>query len=205
MLLPTLAETESLLDDAAQRNPGVWVEHTRNVGRAACAIAAQTSDLDSDNAYILGALHDIGRRCGVCDLRHVIHGYHYLMELGYPDAARISLTHSFPYPTLDAYLGNFDCSADEILFLRSFLSNIKTTRYDRLIQLCDALAMSTGFCVVEQRMVDVAMRYGTNEYMLIKWKAIFELKNEFDRSAGCSIYTLLPGIETHVFGYNQPD
>ncbi|MEN6409799.1 MAG: HD domain-containing protein [Anaerolineaceae bacterium] len=203
MHFPAPLEAEALLDEATAHNPGAWVEHSRFAGQAARAIAAHTGDLDPDAAYAFGTLHDIGRRSGVYHLRHVMDGYRYLLELGYPEAARIAITHSFPLPNLDAYIGDFDCSAEDIAFLRHFLKTVEYTRYDRLIQLCDALAAPTGFCLVEQRMVDVALRYGTNAFMMDKWKAIFDLKEGFETSIGCSIYSVLPGIEAHVFGYNH--
>lgn len=203
MYLPSPSEAEALLDEAATRNPGPWVEHSRFAGQAACAIAEHADDLDPNAAFVFGTLHDIGRRSGVYHLRHVMDGYRYLVELGYPDAARIAITHSFALPNLDAYIGDFDCPAEDIAFLRDFLQTVEFTRYDRLIQLCDALATPTGFCLVEQRMVDVALRYGTNTYMLDKWKVLFDLKEMFESSIGCSIYSVLPGIEAHVFGYNH--
>ena len=80
--------------------PGLWADHCRSAARTARAIAtaAQGLALDPDVAYVLGLLHDIGRREGSHGMRHAPDGYAYLCSLGYEDAARICLTHSFPAP-----------------------------------------------------------------------------------------------------------
>ncbi len=66
--------------------------------------------------------------------------------------------------------------------------------YDRLVQLCDALALPTGFCLLEKRFVDVAIRYGTPPPTVERWKKILEIKALFDRKVNGSIYQLLPGV-----------
>ncbi len=65
MTIPTLTQAQTLLAEAETRNPGPWVAHSINVARAAQLIAERHPDLDPDRAYILGLLHDIGRREGV--------------------------------------------------------------------------------------------------------------------------------------------
>ncbi|MCR4934321.1 MAG: HDOD domain-containing protein, partial [Lachnospiraceae bacterium] len=76
-----------LLKEAEVLNPGAWVKHSENVALAAKLIAEKCG-MDSDKAYVLGLLHDIGRRFGVSYLAHVYDGYHYLLDLGYNEAAR---------------------------------------------------------------------------------------------------------------------
>ena len=106
MKIPDRIEAENLLAEAQVRNPGPWVEHSRHTARAAQALAAHHPELDACNAYVLGLLHDIGRRFGMTDMRHVLDGYHYLLGLGYESAARISLTHSYPLKTRPAEQAN---------------------------------------------------------------------------------------------------
>lgn len=60
-MLPDRKEAERLLEDAAACNPGAWEEHSRAVALCAERIAAACGDMDSDKAYVLGLLHDIGR------------------------------------------------------------------------------------------------------------------------------------------------
>ena len=142
---PSRKEAESLLAEAALMNPGPWVSHSRNVALAARLIAGHHPRLDPDAAYILGLLHDIGRREGVTYIRHLIDGYNFLNDLGYADAARVCLTHSFPIPDLYVYMGDRDCTVEELKFLEDFLATVEFDEYDRLIQLCDGIAQPTGF------------------------------------------------------------
>lgn len=51
-------------------------------------IAIACGDMDAEKAYILGLLHDIGRKFGVKHLEHVYDGYAYMKSLGYDEVAR---------------------------------------------------------------------------------------------------------------------
>ncbi|MBR6665646.1 MAG: hypothetical protein IKL22_08040 [Lachnospiraceae bacterium] len=62
--------------------------------------------------------------------------------------------------------------------------------YDKLIQLCDALSLSDGYCYAEQKMVSSVMKYGFKETTLSKWHAILELKKYFDEKIEGDVYTL---------------
>jgi len=167
---------------------------------AARAIATQQGGLDPDAAYVMGLLHDIGRRAGVTGMRHVLDGYRYLADQGYEDAARLCMTHSFAYKHIGAIFGEWDCRPDELAFIEAYLAGIEYTDYDRLIQLCDSLAMAEGFVLMEKRMMDVALRYGINDFAVAKWKATFQIKQDFEAVIGRSIYDLLPGVVENTFG-----
>lgn len=200
MLIPTMAAAEALLAEAAQMNPGPWEAHSRHVARAAEAIAARHPDLDAETAYIVGLLHDIGRREGVTGMRHVYDGYTYLASMGYEDAARICLTHSFASGNVMAIFGKWDCSDEELAVVETYIGGTSYNEYDRLIQLCDSLAMANGVCLMEKRMMDVALRYGTNEYTVDKWRATFGLMGHFEGIIGRSIYSLFPEAVENTFG-----
>ncbi len=201
MKIPTLEQAEELLAEAEQRNPGPWVAHSRHAGKAAQAIASKHPELDPDNAYILGLLHDIGRYFGRHAMRHMLDGYKFMMEKGYDDVARISMTHSFPVQDVYHVGGTWDCTEEEFEFIRKYINGIEFKKYDRLIQLCDGISLSTGPCLLEKRMVDVAMRLGVSQYSVPRWKAFFEIKEDFEKEIGCSIYTLLPNIVENTFGF----
>jgi hypothetical protein len=189
------------MHEAQKRNPGPWVQHSIFVAKAAELIASHHPSLESSTACVLGYLHDIGRREGVTDLRHTIDGYHYLLSEGFDDAARICLSHSFPIKNIDAASGEWDCSQDELKFVKDYLAKVEFTDYDRLIQLCDALALPTGYCLIEKRLVDVVLRRGVNNLTIEKWKSIISIREEFDRAIGHSIYKLLPGVVQNTFGF----
>lgn len=90
---PSREVAEQELIDAGKLNPGKWVEHSHYVGEACRLIAQKCDTLDAEKAYILGLLHDIGRRIGFCGQKHVFAGYQYALKCGWEDVARISLTH----------------------------------------------------------------------------------------------------------------
>jgi hypothetical protein len=199
--VPTIEAATQLMSEAEKRNPGLWVKHSFFTAQAAANIASVHPALDPSVAYILGYLHDIGRREGVTSNRHIIDGYFYLLKMGYDDAARICLTHPFALKNIDVISGKWDCSQEEFEFVREYLSKIEFNVYDRLIQLCDAVSLPGGFCLMEKRMVDVAIRYGVNPYTVEKSKAYFEIQKEFEQVIGDSIYKLLPGVVNNTFGF----
>lgn len=196
MKLPTLIEAENLIRQAEERNPGPWGEHSWVVAECVRRIAERCEGMDPEAAYILGLLHDIGRHFGINHLKHVWDGYQYMMELGYEDAARICLTHSFQYQHFGAYSGNIDIPEENRAILEALLMSVTYDDYDRLIQICDGLAMASGVILIEKRIVDVTIRYGIAEHTVDKWKAIFELKDYFERKAGANIYEIVTDDKT---------
>ncbi len=201
MNIPNVAEAERLLDEAEAKNPGGWADHARYVARAARNIAEVHPDLDAETAYILGLLHDVGRQEGVTDLRHILDGYTFLEGLGYSDAARICLTHSYPFQNIEAGSGGWDGSSEELAFVKTYLEDVKYDDYDRLLQLSDALALPSGFIMIEKRLVDVALRRGINPMTVEKWRAFLELQDYFEKAIGRSIYSVLPGVVENTFGF----
>lgn len=141
-MMPTRAEAEKILEEAEQCNSGPWVNHSRITAKCAEKIAELCENLDSEKAYILGLLHDIGRKFGVRHLGHVYDGYTYMMSLGYDEVAKICLTHSFNNSTVKEYIGKFDVSDEELELIETALAKVNMDDYDKLIQLCDALAGS---------------------------------------------------------------
>ena len=201
MNIPTLAEAERLLKKAEARNPGPWVAHSRYVALAARNIAEVHPDLDPENAYVLGLLHDIGRQEGVTKMRHALDGYTFLHNLGYEDAARICFTHSHPLQNIHAVFGSWDCTETELGMAETYLMSLTYTPYDKLIQLCDALALAEGICLIEKRCMDVALRYGVDALTVPKWQALFSVQAEMEEAVGRSIYAVLPGVVENTFGF----
>jgi hypothetical protein len=200
MKIPTLEQAEELLQEAEVRNPGPWVAHSRNAALAAKCIAKH-SNLNADAAFIMGLLHDIGRREGVTKMRHTLDGFRFLQSLGFDDIARICITHSFVLKTMDVHEGRWDCSREELQFITDFVEATEFDDYDKLFQLCDALALAEGICLVEKRIVNVALRIGVNSQTVAKWKALFEVQAYFEQKMGQSIYKVLPGVVETTFGF----
>ena len=187
-MIPTREEAKRLLAEAEEMNPGPWGDHSRTAAHCAERIALACG-MDAEKAYVLGLLHDIGRRFGKRHLGHVSDGYSYMTSLGYNEVARVCLTHSFHDLTLDMYIGNFDTTEDETKLIADELAKIEADNYDRLIQLCDALAGSEGVVDIEERMADIKRRYGS--YPEKKWDANLALKRRFEELAGRSIYDVV--------------
>jgi HD domain len=204
--VPTVDQARAYLQEASDLNPGPWVRHIEYVAMAARAIAEHDPRLDPERAYVLGLLHDIGRRTGgpnVADVRHLLDGFAFMRTEGFEGCARVCLTHSFPSPIKDvrAFASAWDCPTEERDFVQSYLNAVEYSAYDRLIQLCDALAQPTGFCLIEKRLVEVALRHGFNEFTLAKWRAYLGLRQEFDEATSTSVYRRLPGVVEHTFGF----
>ena len=194
-MYPSREEAERILLDAKARYDkvstihGRWDDHSRTAARCAEKIAAHCPGLDPDKAYVLGLLHDIGRWYGDGYLCHVYYGWKYMTELGWDDAARICLTHSFQVQRLGAYIGNYDIPPAAVAELDAALAAVTYDDYDRLIQLCDTLAGTDGPVDMAARMEDVRRRYG--DYPQDKWDKNFELRRYFERWGGADIYEMV--------------
>lgn len=192
-MLPTVEQAKQELEFAAELNPGPWIRHSLNVGIAARNIAQRVSELDENKAHVLGMLHDIGRRVGIVNIpKHVYEGYVYAMEKGWEEVARICMTHSYPLMK-----DEFDYEPDtkEEKVVKEYIQNCRADDYDKLIQICDALATDYGFVILEKRFVDVTRRYGIMKTYIQGWNITFRNKEYFEEKMGCSIYDVLPGIE----------
>lgn len=187
------------LEEASRSNPGPWVDHSRYVAQACGYIASRCGGMCAERAYVLGLLHDIGRYAGVSSERHLIDGYRLCVERGWEKAAQICISHAFMIQDIETSIGTFDVSREDYLFMERFVASAVYDDYDRLVQLCDALALPDGFCLLEKRFVDVTIRYGVHPSTVDRWKKTLELKAYFEHKIGRPIYTLLPGVIENSF------
>ena len=195
----TRRNAEFMLEKAIQSNPGPWADHSRYVATACENIAQRCSHLDANMAYIYGLIHDIGRYAGVTSERHLIDGYRYCMSFGWEKVAQICISHAFMIPDISTSIGVFDMPPEDKEFMSQFVKNAEYDDYDYLVQLCDALALPTGFCLLEKRFVDVTIRYGVHPATIDRWKAVLKIKDHFEAIMGCSIYDCLPGVIENSF------
>ena len=79
---------------------------------------------------------------------------------------------------MDDYIGNFDTTPEELALIRDALNTAVPDDYDRLIQLCDALAGAEG----------VKRRHGS--FPQEKWDGNLTLKAYFEEKMGKDIYTV---------------
>lgn len=192
-MLPTIEEAKSELEIAGKLNPGPWIEHSLNVGIAARNIAKKVPGMDENKAYIVGMLHDIGRRVGIVNVpKHVYEGYKYAITKGWDEVARVCMTHSYPLMK-DEF--DYTPETEEEIAIKEYIMNCQADDYDKLIQIADALATDYGFVILEKRFVDVTRRYGIMENYIKGWEITFQNKEYFEQQMGCSIYDVLPDIE----------
>lgn len=83
--------------------------------------------------------------------------------------------------------------------IKEYLRNCEADDYDKLIQICDALATDYGFVILEKRFVDVTRRYGIMKTYIQGWNTTFHNKEYFEEKMGCSIYDVLPDIGRTTF------
>lgn len=209
-MLPDKERAMAELKKAEELNPGPWIKHSENTGIAARNIAALVPGMDAEKAYILGILHDIGRRVGIVGIpQHVYEGYLYCMENGWEEAAKICMTHSYPLMKKEF---DYEPASAEEKAIKQYILTCKCDDYDLLIQLCDSLAADYGFCILEKRFVDVVRRYGFWENTVERWNATLHCsarprgsrrRNKRNRIGGTvmnSFTTIQPDIrEEHLF------
>lgn len=189
---PSREAAHAYLDEAAGMNPGPWVQHSRNAALAAESIARHIPGMDAEKAYILALLHDIGRREGVHKDIHTLHGYDFLMRQGFPGPAQVCLTHSY-WEGVDVDVTIYwDGTPEQLDRIRALQRSFVYDDYDLLVRLADALAMHDGFHLIEQRLLDVAIRYGIYENTLFEWRSCLALKDHFSALIGRPVYDVLP-------------
>ena len=185
----TAREAERELEQGVELNPGPWREHSLSVAGNARLIAGKAEGMDADTAYIMGLMHDIGRKFGTRHLGHVYDGWKYMERLGYPEAGRICLTHSFVCRSMDNYIGKLDILPEEEKEVREALAALDFDDFDLLIQLCDAIGTADGPVDMDVRMQDIKNRYGNYpEETRIR---NYALKKYFEERAGRDLYSLL--------------
>lgn len=207
MQLPSIKLVKSWMKEGYKQNPGPWVKHSELVANAAKIIVEQMDGLNPNKAYIMGLIHDIGRKVGITQDRHSIDGYNFLKLQGYEELGRICITHCFPNKNVNANVGIWDCNKEELNFIEMFLANCNYDDYDRLIQLCDCISVEDKYILIEKRIVDVILRYNLKTQvpigisLLEKWQKFLEIKEYFDKVIGKSIYSLLPNVVENTFGF----
>lgn len=169
--------------------------HTRGVAAAAEKIAARIPGMDGEKAYVLGLLHDYGKRINEREENrfHGQEGYEQMMFLGYPDVAQICLTHTFPDKNFDR--GQYSFPDEWIEWAREKLAGTIYTDYDYLIAFCDKLFEACEMVSIEKRIEAIVERYGLNaDQRNLLYRESIGLKKYFDEKTGDDVYRIL-GIE----------
>lgn len=200
MALPTLAEAHQLVQNLATEINAMHIKkissfgHYLRVAQNAEGIAKCLPHLNSEKAYIMGLLHDYGQIDEAKD-RHFFHGligYKKLCALGFDEAARGALVHSFfehEDITPERY-HSYDSKA--IQECAHLLSLTPFDDYDRLVHLADLMAVGEKATTIERRFEYLAATYRINEEMIKdKFALACNLKHYFDNLCGRDVYDIL--------------
>lgn len=175
-----------------EKDENRWIMHSLYVGQAAGKIAKKLG-LNVDYATAIGYMHDIGRL--ISHSNHAIEGYKYLDNLGYPDIARYSLTHSFIDNVMPNTAGGGPKDRENYDFIKNYLDSIELNIYDNIVQLCDLFCLETGYTTFEKRILDITRRKGVFDNSLDHFNSIMELKERIESMMDGSIYDLFPQIK----------
>ncbi|MFV0625954.1 MAG: HD domain-containing protein [Alphaproteobacteria bacterium] len=182
-----------------QYDEKMYIFHTQNVVKIASLLASKTVSLNPEKAYILGLLHDYGRRIDECRINkfHGCDGYEALSELGYPIVAKICLTHTFPDKNFS--MDKYSYPTNWLDWAKRELHKVNYDDYDKLIQLCDKLVTGYGIVSIEHRVGSVSKRYNlTQEQHNNHLNEGLELKSFFDKLCKNDIYKII-GIKDDEF------
>lgn len=170
--------------------------HTQGVAESCYLIATHTSDMNSEKAYVLGLLHDYGKKYPEKELNgfHGHWGYEEMMKMGYPAVARICLTHTF-------YSTDFDANcfpsypAKDLAWAKKQLQQINYDDYDRIVQLCDMFFEKLNIVSIQKRFSGIMERYHL-DFDTLKNSYDYAVKNKeyFDKKCQIDVYKIL-GIE----------
>ncbi len=204
MTIPTMKEALKLYEEAIEkrceessrfkfgRAKGQRI-HSAMVAVCAEIIASRLPDIDGQKAYMMGLFHDFGKLVyndEVSDKFHGLEGYKVLTELGYDELARINLTHTFYQQELNPREYT-SYNPWELRRCKHLLKTLPFNDYDRLIQLCDRLAVGVTYNI-KQRIQFIQDTYRLPTALAKKkYREALLLKKYFDEKCGCDIYKLL--------------
>ncbi len=166
--------------------------HTQGVAAASQAIAEHVNGMDREKAFVLGLLHDYGKRINekIENKFHGREGYEVMMDLGFPAVAQICLTHTFPNQNFDD--SEYAYPQEWKDWAHQKIAKIQYDDYDYLICLCDKFFEGLSMVSIEKRTEGIAQRYNINKAQKdILYKQSIALKKYFDEKTGMDIYQIL--------------
>ena len=171
-----------------------YVFHTTSVAESAQKIAEKTPYLNPEKAYIVGLLHDYGKKYdeNLISRFHAQTGYEELLKLGYNECARICLTHSFPNKNFNnKYYASY--RPEWLNWAHQKLDEIEEyDDYDRLIQLCDMFFEGMSKVGFEERFAGIRKRYGLSEEQTVEQEKYTKMnKDYFDELCKKDVYKIL--------------
>ena len=202
-MMPSLQKAKQLWQEGIEfrlKQPYAWsthkeyIFHTTGIAESAQEIASKTPYLNPEKAYVLGLLHDYGKKYdeNITGKFHAQTGYEEFLKLGYDECARICLTHSFPNKNF-SNKGYSSYKPEWLEWAHQKLDEIEEyDDYDRLIQLCDMFFEGLSKVSFEERFSGIRKRYGLNKEQTAEQEE-YTKKNKvyFDELCGEDIYKIL--------------
>lgn len=199
---PSITEAHEIFYDYIQRLDKFERNYPRESDSLHCmavacnaTLIASHCQMDGRKAYILGLLHDYGE-CysrGSANAFHGTAGYDAMLDLGYPDIARICLTHTFPNQNFR--VEDYNYPREQVIRTQDLICKLDYNDYDLLIQYCDALVTGYEVTSLKKRAVFILNKYKVPlPAIRRKYKEFLKLKRHFDKKCECDTYNLL-GIE----------
>lgn len=172
-----------------------YVFHTQGVAKLS-ELFAQKMSLNEEKAYVLGLLHDHGKRQDERqqDCFHGILGYRDMLSQGYTDVAQICLTHTF----VNKDFSNEDYSYPDHWLdeCRSLLKPLIYSDYDLIIQYADMFFEGLNCVTPEQRIEGITSRYQLSAQQENSLRqAVTYLKTTIDNKCQCDTYQFLEIIK----------
>lgn len=173
-------------------------EHSLTVAKAARIIADRIGDIDSEKAFVLGLMHDIGKLHLPIEqkYKHPVVGYKMLIDM-YPEIADVCISHPFPQLASDSEYIKYYFRNDKYIIniANNILFGIRGNIYTKLIQLCDKISGRGIFVSIDEKFEWYSQKYKVSEpFVRRNYDAYHGIKKELDEKVGDDIYCLL-GID----------
>lgn len=197
----TIEKAYAFLENNSLKDNDQLMKHSINVAIVAERIADELG-LNGKKAYVLGLIHDIGKKHETkVEMRHILDGYNFLYNLGYENEARVCLTHSFYDKKLVKkilYNKGAGFTRDEIRFIISYINKREFDMYDKIVQLADNMGGTNGIMTVERKRMEIILKEGISDVTEVSLRGIFNIQNEIELKLNHSIYKAFPEIIDNI-------
>ena len=196
--IPNKDKVRNMLDEAFKKNPGDWIIHSHIIGKTSEKIAGELG-LDTEIAYAVGALHDIGKGYGYSQMAHMVEGYRILRFESYFYPARIALCHGFVTGDISSYHGEVNITDRDEDFVKKYLNKRELDSYEKIVILLDNLIKDKYLGLEEREVLRNTQRSPMREARL---EILKTWQDELESKLEKPIKKYLPRPRYYKFPYN---
>lgn len=196
--IPNKDKVRNMLDEAFKKNPGDWIIHSHIIGKTSEKIAGELG-LDTEIAYAVGALHDIGKGYGYSQMAHMVEGYRILRFESYFYPARIALGHGFVTGDINSYHGEVNITDRDEDFVKKYLNKRELDSYEKIVILLDNLIKDKYLGLEEREVLRNTQRTPMREARL---EILKSWQDELESKLEKPIKKHLPRPRYYKFPYN---